>query len=73
MACLHTAAAAPFAGADDRVPLALYLWTYASSLLAAAAFFHQPGAALAGGLVMGVPVALLARSGAGGCRRDPAA
>jgi putative membrane protein len=47
---------------DDRVPLALFLWTYASSVLAAAAFFHQPGAALAGGLVMGIPVALLARS-----------
>jgi putative membrane protein len=47
---------------DDRVPVALFLWTYASSVLAAAAFFHQPGAALAGGLAMGVPVVLLARS-----------
>jgi putative membrane protein len=47
---------------DDRIPVALYLWTYASSVLAAAAFFHQPGAAVAGGLAMGVPVALLARS-----------
>ncbi len=47
--------------ADDRVPLALYLWTYFSSVLAAAAFFDHPGVALAGGLGMGVPVALLLR------------
>ncbi len=47
---------------DDRVPMGLFLWTYASSMLGAAAFFHQPGAALTGGLVMGIPVALLARS-----------
>jgi carotene biosynthesis associated membrane protein len=45
-------------GSDD-VPLGLYLWTYASSVLAAAVFFHRPGVALVGGLVMGVPVALL--------------
>jgi len=44
---------------SDRVPLGLYLWTYASSVLAAAVFFHRPGVALVGGLVMGVPVALL--------------
>jgi putative membrane protein len=44
---------------NDRVPLGLYLWTYASSVLAAAVFFHRPGVALVGGLVMGVPVALL--------------
>jgi uncharacterized membrane protein len=43
----------------DRMPLGLYLWTYASSVLAAAVFFHHPGVALAGGLVMGIPVALL--------------
>jgi putative membrane protein len=47
---------------DDRVPVALFLWTYVSSVLGAAVFFHQPGAALAGGLVMGIPVVLLARS-----------
>jgi putative membrane protein len=46
---------------DDRVPIALFLWTYGSCVLGAAAFFHQPGAALAGGLVMGIPVALLVR------------
>jgi putative membrane protein len=44
---------------NDRVPLGLYFWTYASSVLAAAAFFHRPGVALVGGLVMGIPVALL--------------
>jgi putative membrane protein len=47
---------------DDRVPIGLYLWTYASCVLAAAAFFNQPGAALAGGLAMGIPVVLLVRS-----------
>jgi uncharacterized membrane protein len=51
----------PTGSVDDRVPIALYLWTYASSVLAAAVFFHQPGAAVAGGLVMGIPVALLIR------------
>ncbi|MDQ1674441.1 MAG: hypothetical protein QOC98_3003 [Frankiaceae bacterium] len=45
--------------AADAVPLGLYLWTYASSLLANLAFFHRPDVALTGGLVMGVPVALL--------------
>ena len=45
----------------DRVPLGLYLWTYVSSLLAAAVFFHRPGVALVGGLVMGIPAAMLVR------------
>jgi carotene biosynthesis associated membrane protein len=44
---------------SDRVPLALYLWTYASSVMAAAVFFHRPGVALVGGLVMGIPAAML--------------
>ncbi len=44
---------------NDWVPLALYLWTYASSLLANLAFFDRPAVALTGGLAMGVPVALL--------------
>jgi len=47
---------------DDAVPLALYGWTYASSLLANLAFFGRPTVALAGGLAMGVPVVLLGRS-----------
>lgn len=44
--------------ADDRVPFALYLWTYASSVLAHAAFFGLPGSALLGGIGMGAVVAL---------------
>jgi putative membrane protein len=32
---------------------ALYLWVYASSVLAHLAFFGLPGSALAGGLIMG--------------------
>ena len=43
----------------DAVPLALYLWTYGSSLLANLVFFDRPAVALTGGLAMGVPVALL--------------
>jgi putative membrane protein len=54
---------------DDRVPYALYLWTYASSVLAHLAFFGLPASALWGGLGMGlvaVPLALSLR------RRVPA-
>jgi len=43
------------------VPLAVYLWTYFSSVLAHAVFFGRPPVALTGGLVMAlvaVPVAL---------------
>ena len=50
--------------ADDTVPYALYLWTYASSVLAHAAFFGLPASALWGGLGMGlvaVPLALSLR------------
>lgn len=47
------------ARAADRVPLALYLWTYASSVLAHAAFFGLPESALFGGVGMGIVVALL--------------
>lgn len=50
--------------ADDRVPATLFLWTYASSVLANAAFFGRPTTALVGGLGMGlvaVPYALSLR------------
>ena len=50
--------------ADDRVPGALFLWTWASSVLANAAFFGRPLVALTGGVVMGlvaVPYALSLR------------
>jgi uncharacterized membrane protein len=39
---------------DDRVPKALYVWTYASSVLASAAFFGRPLTAVVGGIAMGV-------------------
>ena len=38
---------------DDTVPYALYLWTYASSVLAHAVFLGLPASALWGGLGMG--------------------
>jgi putative membrane protein len=44
------------------LPLALYVWTYASSLLANLVFFGRPTVALAGGVAMGVPMILLSRS-----------
>ena len=52
--------------ADDRLPAALFLWTYASSVLANAVFFGRPGVAVVGGLGMGVvavPYALSLRRG----------
>jgi uncharacterized membrane protein len=48
--------------ADDRVPLGLYLWTWASSVLALAAFLHLGAAALWGGIGMGLVAAPLIRS-----------
>jgi putative membrane protein len=62
--------------ADDRVPGALFLWTWASSVLANAAFFGRPLVALTGGVVMGT-VALpyarsLRRERVAGGRRGPA-
>lgn len=50
--------------ADDRVPAALFLWTYGSSVLANAVFFGRPAVALLGGLGMGlvaIPYALSLR------------
>jgi putative membrane protein len=61
------AAAGPAAAAPstrDTVPYLLYLWTYASSVLADAAFLGLPAAAAYGGLGMGavaVPLALALR------------
>ena len=40
--------------ADDRQPYALFLWTYASSVLAFAVFFGRPLVALVGGVGMGL-------------------
>lgn len=42
------------AAADDRVPLAFYVWTWASSTLALAAFLGLAGAACWGALAMGL-------------------
>ena len=56
--------AVPVRPGRDTVPYALYLWTYASSVLAHAAFLGLPASALWGGLGMGlvaVPLALALR------------
>jgi putative membrane protein len=55
-------ASGPALSPADRVPLGLYVWTYASSLLANLAFFGRPAVAVAGGLAMGLPVLLLIRA-----------
>jgi putative membrane protein len=50
------------ADADDRIPYALYVWTWASSTLALAAFLGLPAAAAYGGVAMGtVAIPLLRR------------
>jgi putative membrane protein len=41
-------------GPRDGVPVAVYLWTYGSSVLAHAAFWGRPSVALTGSLVMGL-------------------
>jgi putative membrane protein len=60
---LHALLPAP--GDVSRPAAALYLWVYASSVLAHVAFFGRPGSALVGGLLMGavaIPFALRLRS-----------
>ncbi len=52
----------PRVDADDRVPAALFLWTFASSVLANVVFFGRPGVALVGGLVMGAVAVPYARA-----------
>lgn len=44
----------PHRRADDAVPSTLYLWTYASSVLASAVFFHRPVVAAYVAVVMGL-------------------
>lgn len=51
-----SAAEPPARGSSDAVPTALLTWTYASSVLANAAFFGRPWVALWGALGMGVTV-----------------
>ena len=48
--------------ADDRVPGALFLWTWGSSVLANAVFFGRPLVALTGGVVMGLVAVPYART-----------
>jgi putative membrane protein len=55
----------PRTPADDRVPAVLFLWTYASSVLANAVFFNRPGVALVGGVGMGLVAVPYARTHAG--------
>lgn len=63
MALLDLAlAGVPQRPALDAIPSGLYLWTWASSVLAHAAFLGLPGSALAGGLGMGSVALPLARS-----------
>ena len=54
--------ALPRREADDRQPYALFLWTYASSVLAFAVFFGRPLVALVGGIGMGAVALPFARS-----------
>jgi uncharacterized membrane protein len=51
----------PRRDADDRVPYALFLWTWASSVLAFAVFFGRPVVALVGGVGMGLVAVPFAR------------
>jgi len=51
----------PRRSADDRVPAALFLWTWASSVLAFAVFFGRPLVALVGGVGMGLVAVPYAR------------
>ncbi|MBW3603901.1 MAG: carotenoid biosynthesis protein [Actinobacteria bacterium] len=62
MATLRAVAPAESAVADDRIPVALYLWTYASSVMAHAVFFGLPTSAVVGGIGMGVVVVALVRA-----------
>ena len=52
----------PKASCPSGPAAALYLWTYGSSVLAHAAFFHRPGSAVVGGLLMGVVAVPFARA-----------
>jgi putative membrane protein len=63
VAALHLVIAAP---ATAALPISLWLWTFASSVLANAAFFGRPAVAVAGGVGMGlvaVPLVLRLRAG----------
>jgi uncharacterized membrane protein len=52
----------PRRAADDRQPAALFLWTWAGSVLANAVFLGRPLVALTGGVVMGLVAVPYARA-----------
>jgi uncharacterized membrane protein len=49
-------------GADDRVPYALFVWTYLSEMMGHAVFFGRPGVALVGGVAMGAVTLVFLRA-----------
>jgi uncharacterized membrane protein len=49
-------------GADDRVPYALFVWTYLSEVMGHAVFFGRPDVALVGGLAMGAVTLVFLRA-----------
>ena len=49
-------------GVDDRVPYALFVWTYLSEVMGHAVFFGRPGVALVGGVAMGAVVVVFLRA-----------
>jgi len=59
---------------DDRLPLALWCWTFLSSTMAAAVFFGRPSVALVGGVLMGlvgVPLLVVLRRHGSASRAGP--
>ena len=52
----------PRRAGDDRMPGALYLWTYAAQVLGNLAFFGRPAVALLGGVAMGLVALPYART-----------
>ncbi|PWD51004.1 carotenoid biosynthesis protein [Serinibacter arcticus] len=71
--------AAPLGAPDrqraDRVPYAVYLWTYVSCIIGNASFWERPSVAVAGGILMGlvaVPLVLVLRRGRAGVTTTPA-
>jgi uncharacterized membrane protein len=75
-ALLHRALPSTGDAAAEPVPATLYLWTYASSVLASAVFFGRPGVAAWGAIGMGivaVPYALRLRASSVGGHQAAAA
>jgi uncharacterized membrane protein len=54
MVVLHAALPRTITDADEAVPAVLYLWTFASQVLANAVFFGRPWVAIIGGVAMGI-------------------